>query len=190
MPSLKAWIPNLLTFSRFPLSVAFYVLAVRHALAEALLLFFLTQTTDWLDGPLARQWNVQTKLGTVVEHLADAFMLSMVGLALTQVGVIPAWLYVGGLVYCISTWVAPGSVRRLAGLNVLLGMRTLLYGTALAVIPFMVLRRIAREEPLLALAVLIAFIVYGAGALYWKRGRIFYHWGRFRSRISSRLMRT
>lgn len=175
----QRWVPNLLTFSRFPLSVIFYLLTVRERFAEALGVLVLAQTTDWVDGALARRWNAQTRLGTVIEHIADTFMLAVAGLGLAQLGILPLWMYVASVIYCVLTWITPQRIQRLWVLNVVLGMRTLLYGTALAVVPFLILRMIAAENPVLALGILGGFLLYGAGTLYWKRGRISYYWRRF-----------
>jgi len=179
----KAWIPNVLTFSRFPLSVAFYALTIRELFAEALGVLLLAQTTDWVDGAIARRWRVQSRLGSVAEHIADTFMLLMAGLGLAQIGVLPPWIFIASVTYCILTWTTPQRIKRLWVLNVVLGMRTLLYGTALAIVPFLVLKMIADRSPLLALAIFVGMILYGAGTVYWKRGRIHYYLRRYWRRI-------
>jgi len=46
-------------------------------------------------------------------------------------------------------------------------------------VPFIILRTIAAQNPVLALGILVALILYGAGTIYWKRGRIYYYWRRF-----------
>lgn len=175
----QAWVPNLLTLSRFPLSAAFYLLTIRERFAEALGVLVLAQTTDWIDGALARRWHAQTKFGAVFEHIADTFMLAIAGLGLAQLGILPLWIYVASIVYCVLTWITPQRIKRLWALNVVLGMRTLLYGTALAVVPFIILWMVAARNPALALAILGGFILYGLGTLYWKRGRIHHYWRRF-----------
>ena len=106
-------------------------------------------------------------------------MLAIASLGLAQLGILPLWMYVASIAYCVLTWVTPQRIKRLWVLNVVLGMRTLLYGTALAVVPFIILRMIATQNPVLALAILSALILYGAGTLYWKRGRIHHYWRRF-----------
>lgn len=49
-------------------------------------LFILFAATDFLDGYLARRWNVVTPLGRVLDPLADKCFLTMTLIALVQAG--------------------------------------------------------------------------------------------------------
>lgn len=180
---LRRWAPNLLTASRIPLSVAFYWLTVREHYIASLGALIAAQITDWVDGALARRWKAQTAFGAKAERFADTFMLAAAGLAVTQAGLLPAWVFIGGAAYCLFTWTAPRWIRRVWLLNAVLGMRTLFYGASLAAIPLLLLKAIGSSQPVAALAMLSAFIVYGFVTLYWKRRRIHYYWQRFLDRL-------
>lgn len=180
---LQRWTPNLLTASRIPLSVAFYWLTIREHYIASLGALVAAQITDWVDGALARRWKAQTPFGAKAERFADTFMLAAAGLAMTQAGLLPAWVLIGGSAYWVFTWAAPRWIRRLWLLNAVLGMRTLFYGASLAAIPLLLLKTIGSSQPVAAWAMLSAFIVYGLVTLYWKRRRIHYYWQRFLERL-------
>jgi CDP-diacylglycerol--glycerol-3-phosphate 3-phosphatidyltransferase len=68
-------IPNILTVLRLvaALGVAacFVVLSAPASYLGAFLLFTLASATDWLDGRLARAWNQQSRLGEMLDPIAD-----------------------------------------------------------------------------------------------------------------------
>ena len=72
-------VPNILTVFRLlaaPLvAVAFLILARPYADIAALTLFAAASLTDWLDGYLARAWRQMTKLGTMLDPIADKAMV-------------------------------------------------------------------------------------------------------------------
>ena len=171
----RSRLPNILTASRVPLAVGVYVLMLRGSFVAALGLLILAQVTDWVDGALARRWRAQSQFGTVVEHVADSLLVVLASLALAQVGALPVWVLVVGCVYCGLSWITPQRIRRVWVLNAVLGMRSLLYGFALAVIPFLILGMIADRHPLLATGIAVGLVFYGIGTIYWKRGRIQYY---------------
>ena len=185
----RAAVPNVLTVSRLPLSVTVYFLVVNRWFLPALGILVIAQVTDWVDGSLARMWHAQTRFGEVIEHVVDSSMLMLPGLGLTQIGVLPAWLFVGGCAYCGLTWVAPQRIRRVWLLNAVLGMRSLLYGLAVIIIPFLVLKMLAEQHPALGLGIFFALTVYCLGTIYWKRGRIQFYVRRFRRRMQSSAIR-
>lgn len=76
--------PNILTVARLvaaPFVLLIFVL-LPHPLSDwvALLLFVGASVTDWFDGYLARAWKLQTKLGTMLDPIADKAMV-MIALA-------------------------------------------------------------------------------------------------------------
>jgi len=72
-------LPNTLTVLRLaaaPLMAAiFLVLARPYADMVALALFMLASTTDWLDGYLARAWGQTTRMGAMLDPIADKAMV-------------------------------------------------------------------------------------------------------------------
>jgi len=85
-------LPNLLTVLRLLLvaPVAWLILGEAHA--AALLLFVLAGLSDALDGFLARRFDWTSRLGALLDPLADKLLLVVSCLCLSQVGLIPWWL--------------------------------------------------------------------------------------------------
>jgi len=54
--------------------------------------FLLASLTDWLDGWLARRRNQVTKLGILLDPIADKLLTSAAFISLVQVGVVRAWM--------------------------------------------------------------------------------------------------
>lgn len=65
-------VPNMLSIVRLiALPLFVYLLLVRHADGWALVLLLLSGFTDWLDGKLARVLNQTSRLGALLDPLAD-----------------------------------------------------------------------------------------------------------------------
>jgi len=56
------------------------------------LVFLLASFTDYLDGWLARRRNEVTKLGILLDPIADKLLTSAAFISLVQIGVAPAWM--------------------------------------------------------------------------------------------------
>lgn len=85
-------IPNLLTILRLgsaPLCVWFIA---QNQLTIAFWVFFGASATDWLDGYLARRWQATSKLGQILDPIADKLLIMSVYLTLGFGGFIPLWL--------------------------------------------------------------------------------------------------
>lgn len=80
-------IPNILTILRLLAApgVAIMFLYFARPLADwfALTLFVLAAATDWLDGYLARAWRQETKIGTMLDPIADKAMVVIALLVIT-----------------------------------------------------------------------------------------------------------
>lgn len=85
-------LPNALTVLRMFLvgPLIWSLAAERHRTALALLV--LAAVTDGLDGFLARRYGWGTRLGSVLDPLADKLLLSVAYLALAWLGHLPVWL--------------------------------------------------------------------------------------------------
>jgi cardiolipin synthase len=85
-------VPNLLTVVRFlgvPLFI-WLVLAER-AYGTAALVLAVMGSTDWVDGYIARRFNQMSKLGRVLDPIADRLSLIAVAVTLVIAGVVEWW---------------------------------------------------------------------------------------------------
>ncbi|OWP00474.1 cardiolipin synthase [Marssonina coronariae] len=87
-------VPNLLTFSRLTAApvVGYLVLHDHHAWAVGL--FAYAGITDLVDGYIARRWNLQTVVGTVIDPMADKTLMTILTVCLAIKGALPVWLAV------------------------------------------------------------------------------------------------
>ncbi|MEM9475967.1 MAG: CDP-diacylglycerol--glycerol-3-phosphate 3-phosphatidyltransferase [Pseudomonadota bacterium] len=80
-------VPNILTILRLLAApgVAVMFLYFTRPWADwfALTLFVLAAATDWLDGHLARAWNQETRIGTMLDPIADKAMVVIALLVIT-----------------------------------------------------------------------------------------------------------
>ena len=87
-----AHIPNLICVVRiilvWPIVIA--LLDGRYALAFGLIL--VAGASDGLDGFLAKRFNWQSRLGGLLDPLADKLLLVSVFVALSMTGLVPLWL--------------------------------------------------------------------------------------------------
>lgn len=85
-------LPNLLTVLRLLLTIpiAWLLLAERHG--QALSLFAVAGFTDALDGFLARRFKWITRLGSILDPIADKLLLVTSYLCLSLTAVLPWWL--------------------------------------------------------------------------------------------------
>ena len=92
----RLWnLPNLLSGFRILLVPALVVaLLTKYEGKEivALALFLLASLTDFLDGYLARRWNLVTRLGKLLDPAADKILTSAALISLVELGIAPAWM--------------------------------------------------------------------------------------------------
>ena len=82
-------LPNLLTLLRlFLVPVIFYALA-KELFVVALLIFLAAAITDALDGWIARHYHLQTRLGAILDPLADKLLVVTTVITLTWLQRIP-----------------------------------------------------------------------------------------------------
>jgi cardiolipin synthase (CMP-forming) len=87
-------VPNLLTLSRILLTPLLIWFLVQRKLNQALIVFFIAGMTDGLDGLIARLFQQKTRLGAILDPLADKLLLVSSLLILGHIGLIPVWLVV------------------------------------------------------------------------------------------------
>ena len=88
----KVWnLPNLLTYGRIaavPLVAGLLMWGGHGARWVALAIYIAAAITDFLDGYLARLWQQQSKLGRMLDPIADKVLVSVVLLVLSADGIL------------------------------------------------------------------------------------------------------
>ncbi|RWZ60425.1 CDP-diacylglycerol--glycerol-3-phosphate 3-phosphatidyltransferase [Halobacillus fulvus] len=102
-------LPNKITLSRIFLIPVFIILMsvpfdwgslaigerelpIAHLLGA--ILFIIASTTDWIDGYIARKYNLVTNLGKFLDPLADKLLVSAALILLVEIGLAPAWIVI------------------------------------------------------------------------------------------------
>src|SRR5262245_64499441 len=87
-------LPIALTLFRIvlvPLIIVFLISSSRVHVLIAAVIFIAASLTDWLDGRMARRWNQVTRLGTLLDPVADKLLVAAALVARVQVAVIDPW---------------------------------------------------------------------------------------------------
>lgn len=87
-------LPNLLTLARIaavPAVVVLLMFDTRLTGMWAAAIFGLAAATDFIDGWLARKWEVETVLGKFLDPLADKLIVMAALIMLIPLGRVPAW---------------------------------------------------------------------------------------------------
>jgi len=85
-------IPNLLSFLRIALVPVFLWFLLDEFFLAAIVVLAVAGLTDFLDGYLARKLNQTTKLGKMLDPVADRLYIFATLLALSATGYVPWWL--------------------------------------------------------------------------------------------------
>jgi cardiolipin synthase len=91
------YIPNILTIIRLflvPLFPIIFFAPIDRSHTYALIIFLLAGVTDFLDGYLARKYNVVSVIGIVLDPLADKLMLLTTLACLYISDYIPLWVLI------------------------------------------------------------------------------------------------
>lgn len=87
-------LPNLISASRL-FGVPFFFSAITHrAFVLALALVVYAGVSDWADGRIARKWNQFSRLGEVLDPMADRLYIASTIIGLAFIDVLPWWLVV------------------------------------------------------------------------------------------------
>ena len=96
--SLEIWnLPNALTLLRIflvPFLVAVLLTKFDGREYVGLAIFLLAAATDFFDGFLARRHKKITRLGMLLDPIADKLLMSAAFIALVELGLAPAWMVV------------------------------------------------------------------------------------------------
>ncbi len=90
-------LPNKLTVGRLGITALFVVamsISGYWAQVAALLLFITASITDYYDGKIAREQNLITDFGKLMDPLADKVLISAAFILLCERGLIPAWIVI------------------------------------------------------------------------------------------------
>ncbi|WP_457676638.1 CDP-alcohol phosphatidyltransferase family protein [Thiolapillus sp.] len=85
-------IPNIISVARVILVFPVIWLLLHQDYRSAMALFFVAGISDALDGFLARQFRWQSRLGGILDPLADKFLLVSVFFCLGWLDALPVWL--------------------------------------------------------------------------------------------------
>lgn len=89
-------IPNILTVARLlaapGVAVMFLYFTRPYADWFALLLFTLAAATDWFDGYLARAWGQESKMGAMLDPIADKAMVAIALMVIVGYSSMSPWL--------------------------------------------------------------------------------------------------
>lgn len=88
-------LPNAISFARILLSLPIMYLLMQKHFHLALWLFLVAGISDGLDGFLAKRYGWQSRLGEILDPLADKVLLMSSFLVLGALGLLPIWLVTG-----------------------------------------------------------------------------------------------
>ena len=87
-------IPNIISVLRILLVLPIANLLLSEAWMPAFVLIFIAGVSDALDGFLARAFHWQSRLGSMLDPIADKLLLVVIFITLTYHDIIPNWLTV------------------------------------------------------------------------------------------------
>ncbi|WP_167858551.1 CDP-alcohol phosphatidyltransferase family protein [Methylobacterium nonmethylotrophicum] len=91
MTTLFRSLPNLITAARLALVPLVVWAILREAWGTAFLLFALAGLSDGIDGWLARRYGLASRLGAILDPLADKALMLAVLVSLAHAGIVPVW---------------------------------------------------------------------------------------------------
>ena len=86
-------LPNVLSVIRIILTVPVVIALLKGQYLLTLLIFLLAGISDALDGWIAKQFSFQTRLGSILDPMADKILLTCTFITLYWVGILPLWLF-------------------------------------------------------------------------------------------------
>lgn len=90
-------IPNMLTILRIlliPVYLYFFYSNLENNILFAGIVFIAAGISDVLDGYIARKYDMSTKLGVMLDPIADKLMTFTILISFTTKGIIPLWILV------------------------------------------------------------------------------------------------
>lgn len=85
-------LPNVFTFLRLLITPLTYLFIIDGLFGYAFLCFLFAGLSDGIDGYLARRWDVVSKIGRILDPIADKALIFITFITLGYLGKIPLWL--------------------------------------------------------------------------------------------------
>ena len=132
------WLPNAISLLRIVLIVPILLFILEGRYTWALALFFVAGFSDGLDGYLAKRFNWHTRLGALLDPVADKLLVAGTFIMLAHTGHLPVWLAVvvilrdviiigGATAYNFLVKPVEGEPTRISKLNTVLELSLLLF---------------------------------------------------------------
>lgn len=171
------WLPNAISLLRIALIVPILLFIVEERYALALVLFLVAGFSDGIDGYLAKRYDWHTRLGALLDPVADKLLVAGTFIVLAYTHHLPVWLAVvviardviiigGATAYNFLVKPVQGEPTRISKLNTALELLLLLF----------VLSRAAFDWPasititILGAAVLVTVVISGVDYVWsWSR---------------------
>jgi cardiolipin synthase (CMP-forming) len=166
-------VPNFLSFLRIALVPVFLWFLLEEMFVSAITVLAIAGLTDFLDGYLARKLNQTTKLGKMLDPVADRLYIFATLLALSATGYVPWWLAVlvilRDVLMLISLPILASVGHRSLPVHYLGKASTfaLLYA-----FPLLLMGKIFTEAAFIITPAAWAFALWGV-ALYWWSGFVY-----------------
>ncbi len=138
-------IPNIISALRLIAVIPVVWLLLSHEFGWALALFAFAGVSDGVDGFLAKHYGWQSRLGGILDPLADKALLVICFLVLGSLGLIPVWLVLavvfrdlvivgGALLYNYRVEILEAAPTRISKLNTLVQL-VLVVGVIMQAVP-------------------------------------------------------
>ncbi len=137
-------IPTILTLGRIvllPVIVAVFYLQVPWARPLCCAIFLIAAITDWLDGYLARKWDIESEFGAFLDPVADKLMVATVLILIVEDAsswwvTLPAIIIISReiTISALREWMASVGSRAKVAVSYLGKLKTTLQITALAML--------------------------------------------------------
>jgi cardiolipin synthase len=132
------WLPNAISILRIALIAPILILILQGSFGWALALFWLAGFSDGLDGYLAKRFDWHTRLGALLDPVADKLLVAGLFITLAYTQDIPVWLaavvivrdvviVAGAMAYNFFVRPVEGEPTRVSKLNTALQLLFLLF---------------------------------------------------------------
>lgn len=137
---LPTWL-TVLRIVLLPVIIVVFYLPFHWARPVCCFIFIIAGITDWLDGYLARRWNVESRFGAFLDPVADKLMVATVLILIVEFDASP-WLTIPAIVIigreitisALREWMAEMGVRSKVAVGWLGKLKTTLQIIALALL--------------------------------------------------------